>query len=127
METTKKLALIPGYVIPSSITQDLNTLVKIADPATRQAVLQAYSTGLQYIWIVCTPIVGVAFIATLSIKEYSLKTNQIKRGKAAEESKTESEVERAETPEAVIEDREKENEPSKGEEVEPASAPVSKV
>jgi len=78
----KRLEQIPGYTLPPSISDDLNGLVHIADPIIRDQVLEAYASGIRYIWIVMTPLLGVSFLAALCIREYSLKTNQVKAAKS---------------------------------------------
>ncbi len=75
--------------MPSSITADLQGLVHIADPIIRAQVVEAYASGVRSIWIVCTPLVFVAFLASLQVKEYSLRTNQ-SRGKKGQPTDPES-------------------------------------
>jgi hypothetical protein len=78
----KRLEQIPGYTPPPSISEDLSGLVHIPDPVIRGQVLEAYASGIRYIWIVMIPLLGLSFFASLGIREYSLKTNQVKAAKS---------------------------------------------
>lgn len=39
----------------------------------RQQVLHAYARALSFPWIICAPLLGVAFLASLIIKHYTFK------------------------------------------------------
>lgn len=97
LETAKRLAQIPGYTVPASISNDLSGLVHIADPVIREQVLEAYATGIRYIWIVLTPLIGLGLLAALCVREYSLKTNQVKAGKVKADPESSLDIETTET------------------------------
>lgn len=65
---------------PGALAQSVRTLHDIADPATRTAVIHAFSQAISTIWIVNTPLAGVGMVMIFFIKNYSLKRVTIKGG-----------------------------------------------
>ncbi|ESK84655.1 membrane transporter [Moniliophthora roreri MCA 2997] len=64
----------------SQLTNELRDLVFIEPPELRQRVLHAYTKSVSLMWIVCTPIVFVAFIMVLFLRSYSLKRAVVRTG-----------------------------------------------
>lgn len=104
---SKKMASIPGlssYVSGSTaalLNDDVSYLHLIPDVTVRDAILHAYSRSISAIWIMNTPISGVALILTLFLREYSMArkivTGEVKTpsdaemGGIGEETRDESE------------------------------------
>ncbi|KIM59170.1 hypothetical protein SCLCIDRAFT_1217953 [Scleroderma citrinum Foug A] len=82
----KKLATISGLssYIPNTSAAALNDSVSklhlIPDVGIRDAVLHAYSRSISAIWIMNTPLAGVALILSLLLREYSMARKTIQRG-----------------------------------------------
>ncbi|UZJ56504.1 hypothetical protein CBS101457_005824 [Exobasidium rhododendri] len=72
------LAMIGGA---SASQVDLRGLVHIQPPALAHQVVEAYGDSLRLVWIVLTPIVGIGFLSTLGLKNYSLKRKVVQNGK----------------------------------------------
>ncbi|KAI6036042.1 hypothetical protein PISMIDRAFT_118400 [Pisolithus microcarpus 441] len=104
---SKKMASIPdisSYVSGSTaalLNDDVSYLHLIPDVTVRDAILHAYSRSISAIWIMNTPISGVALILTLFLREYSMArkivTGEVKTpsdaemGGIGEETRDESE------------------------------------
>ncbi|KAA1469513.1 MFS amino acid permease [Dentipellis sp. KUC8613] len=65
---------------PAALSESVRQLKNISDPATRQAIIHAYTKSISTIWIVNAPLVGAGLIMVLFIKQYSLKRKIIKSG-----------------------------------------------
>jgi hypothetical protein len=57
---------------PAALSQSVHLLHLIPDPATRAAVIQAYSQSISTIWLVMTPILGASLFMVLFLKQYTL-------------------------------------------------------
>ncbi|KAI0759340.1 MFS amino acid permease [Irpex lacteus] len=71
-----KLAAIPNIGLDTSSSNLADSIRQIQhlEPASlRQAVQHAYTKSISVIWIVDTPLLGVAFALSLLLKQYSLK------------------------------------------------------
>ncbi|KIM48915.1 hypothetical protein M413DRAFT_438091 [Hebeloma cylindrosporum] len=71
----KKIVHIPNVGIDTSsakLSQSVHLLKTIPHPATRAAVIQAYTQSISTIWLVMTPILGAAFIMVLFLRKYTL-------------------------------------------------------
>ncbi|VDC06640.1 unnamed protein product [Peniophora sp. CBMAI 1063] len=66
---------------PAALAESVRTLKDIPDPATRQAVIHAFSKAISTIWIVNTPLAGVGLIMVIFIKGYSLKRTTVQATK----------------------------------------------
>ncbi|KAK7467253.1 hypothetical protein VKT23_004310 [Stygiomarasmius scandens] len=80
----RRLSKIPNLSIDTSssaLSQSVRHLNEIPDPTQRSQVIQAYARSISSIWLVCTPIVGVAFIMVLFIRRYTLDRNTVHDGK----------------------------------------------
>ncbi|PWN42246.1 MFS general substrate transporter [Ceraceosorus guamensis] len=64
---------IEGYVAPADPSSDILSISHLQPLALRNAVTVAYCDAIRLIFIICTPLVGVAFLCTLFVKEYSLQ------------------------------------------------------
>lgn len=77
-----------GY--DASNTENVSGLVKIQPVSARHAVLDAYAKSISTIWIVMTPLVFLALVSALFMKEYTLKrtivTNDTKKQQNDQES-----------------------------------------
>ncbi|KAG6330648.1 hypothetical protein ID866_8440 [Astraeus odoratus] len=91
----KKLASIPGIssYISNTSAASLNDAVSqlhlIPDVNLRNAVLHAYSRSISTIWIMNTPVSGVALILTLFLREYSMVRKIVRGGEASTPSDAE--------------------------------------
>jgi len=56
---------------------NLHNLIHLQPPELAFEVIKAYSDALRSIWIVFTPVVGIGFLASLGIREYSMTRNTI--------------------------------------------------
>ncbi len=72
-ESTLRKNLPSGFTGGAGSRNDVSGLVKIGDLALRHEVLDVYARGLNTIWIVMTPLIGLAFLANFFMKEYTLK------------------------------------------------------
>ncbi|KAK7020503.1 MFS general substrate transporter [Favolaschia claudopus] len=73
----KKLAHIPNLSVdidtsPAALSQSVGILKSIPDPTQRQEIIHAYARSISTIWLVVTPIIGVAFVMSLFIRKYTL-------------------------------------------------------
>ncbi|KAF4614997.1 hypothetical protein D9613_002702 [Agrocybe pediades] len=71
----KKVSHIPNPGIdtsPAALSQSVRNLKHISDPVTRAALINAYAKSISTIWLVMTPILGLAFILVLFIRKYTL-------------------------------------------------------
>lgn len=87
---------LQGYGTDFTIPHDLAGYHQIHDlPAgpERDAALAAFSDSLRLLWIIWTPMVGLAFILSLFTKDYSLDRTPGQRKGSAAETITEEEVE----------------------------------
>ncbi|KAI6005455.1 major facilitator superfamily domain-containing protein [Pisolithus albus] len=90
---SKKMASIPGissYVSGSTaalLNDDVSTVT------VRDAILHAYSRSISTIWVMNTPISGVALILTLFLREYSMARKIVtgEMGDIGEEARDDSE------------------------------------
>ncbi|KDQ21893.1 hypothetical protein BOTBODRAFT_40523 [Botryobasidium botryosum FD-172 SS1] len=84
-ELRRRLSQIPGYMssVSSESTTNVRGLVDIQPPALRQQVLHAYTKSTSMIWIVCTPMLFIGFLAVLFIRSYTLKRTINRGGKAS--------------------------------------------
>lgn len=57
----------------SALSYPIASLSQINPPELRMRVLQAYSLSIRNIWILATPVSGVAFLLTFLLKVYTLK------------------------------------------------------
>ncbi|KAI0798031.1 MFS general substrate transporter [Abortiporus biennis] len=77
----RKVTKIPGLDIDTSAA-NLNQMVRqiknIPDPTIRTALMHAYTTSINKIWLICTPILGVGLILTFFLRPYTLKRVVIK-------------------------------------------------
>ncbi|TFK80610.1 MFS general substrate transporter [Polyporus arcularius HHB13444] len=77
-ELRKRVATIPGLTIdtsPSALAQTVRQIPHIADAAQRAAVTRAYALSIRTLWIVNTPLAGVALLAVLTMRTYKLRNN----------------------------------------------------
>ncbi|TEB26640.1 MFS general substrate transporter [Coprinellus micaceus] len=78
---------------PAKLSQGVDQLKSIADPATKALVLNAYTRSISTVWIVMTPIVGISFIMgecddgwvsseflLLFVKKYTLNRTIVRAG-----------------------------------------------
>lgn len=82
----RRISKIPGINLdtsPSALNQEVRRLGGISDPATRNAVIHAYSRAISTVWLVNTPILGVGLIMILFMRHYSLKRTTVKGGPPA--------------------------------------------
>ncbi|KAL4068102.1 MFS general substrate transporter [Scleroderma citrinum] len=91
----KKLATISGissYIQDTSaaaLTDSVSKLHLIPDVDIRNAILHAYSRSISAIWIMSTPLAGVALILTLFLREYSIVRKTVKGGEVSTPSDAE--------------------------------------
>ncbi|KAJ1023459.1 hypothetical protein NDA16_003076 [Ustilago loliicola] len=89
-QSRSRLATIPGFmesmVQTGSGGQDLTGLKNIQPPELSREIIKAYADGLQVVWIVLAPMVGVGFLAVLGVKGYSLRRD-VKQTPQAEKEK----------------------------------------
>uniref|UniRef100_A0A0W0F594 Carboxylesterase type B domain-containing protein n=1 Tax=Moniliophthora roreri TaxID=221103 RepID=A0A0W0F594_MONRR len=77
----KKLAeQAPDYNASAKSISQLTNELRDLPPELRQRVLHAYTKSVSLMWIVCTPIVFVAFIMVLFLRSYSLKRAVVRTG-----------------------------------------------
>ncbi|KAH7104341.1 MFS general substrate transporter [Auriculariales sp. MPI-PUGE-AT-0066] len=57
-----------------AVVSDLRGLISIPDPALRRLVLEATCQALSVIWIVCCPLVAVAFLTAICIRVRAIQT-----------------------------------------------------
>ncbi|KWU45775.1 MFS general substrate transporter [Rhodotorula sp. JG-1b] len=72
---SKGLSGVDGYETPNAAAAvgNVQGLTKIEPIEVRQQVLHAYARALSFPWIICAPLLGVAFLASLIIKHYTFK------------------------------------------------------
>ncbi|KAI0341662.1 MFS general substrate transporter [Trametopsis cervina] len=72
----QKVAAIPGLGGLDTSAAGLNEIVRqintLPDQATRDALLHAYTSSINKIWLINTPILGVGLILVLFLRPYSL-------------------------------------------------------
>lgn len=78
-DLTNRLSKVAGFnggsslgSASSALTYPISSLANITPASLRMQVIQEYCLALRLIWIVITPIVGVAFLLTFLLKVYSL-------------------------------------------------------
>ncbi|KAG8923456.1 hypothetical protein FRC01_012740 [Tulasnella sp. 417] len=75
---------IPGYdgvdVPNGDLINLVGSLPSLQPDELRQSIISAYAESLSYIWIVCTPMIGVGFLLVLCVREYGMKRIIIKPG-----------------------------------------------
>ncbi|GAA5873312.1 hypothetical protein JCM3774_005938 [Rhodotorula dairenensis] len=71
----KGLRGVEGYdrSTTAAAVGNVQGLTKIEPLEVRQQVLHAYARALSFPWIICAPLLGVAFLASLIIKHYTFK------------------------------------------------------
>ncbi|KAF8201537.1 MFS amino acid permease [Pholiota molesta] len=100
----KKVRQLPNLVFdtsPAALSQSVRTLQDIPDPITRAAVIEAYTKSISTIWLVMTPIVGIAFIMVLFVRVYTLKRTVVRVGET--EKATPGDIENGASREETIE------------------------
>ncbi|GJE95150.1 MFS general substrate transporter [Phanerochaete sordida] len=76
-----KVAQIPNLDIDTSaaaLNQIVRQINNIPDAATRQALMHAYTTSINKVWLINTPILGVGLLLVLFLRPYSLKRHVVK-------------------------------------------------
>ncbi|KIJ16698.1 hypothetical protein PAXINDRAFT_112681 [Paxillus involutus ATCC 200175] len=66
----------------AALNDSVSKIHLIPDVTLRNAVLHAWSRSIATIWIVCTPLCGVALILTLFLRAYSLSRKTVQSGDA---------------------------------------------
>ncbi|KIJ16695.1 hypothetical protein PAXINDRAFT_168194, partial [Paxillus involutus ATCC 200175] len=66
----------------AALNDSVSKIHLIPDATLRNAVLHAWSRSIATIWIMCTPLCGVAFILTLFLRAYSLSRKTVQSGGA---------------------------------------------
>ncbi|EAU88799.2 membrane transporter [Coprinopsis cinerea okayama7 len=83
MKKIEKMDNLPPFLesaTPGELSQSVYRLRTITDPNQRAAIIDAYTRSISTIWIVMTPIIGVAFIMVLFLRKYTLKRTIIRAG-----------------------------------------------
>ncbi|KAF8843668.1 MFS general substrate transporter [Paxillus ammoniavirescens] len=75
----------------AALNDSVSKIHSIPDATLRNAVLYAWSRSISTIWIMCTPLSGVAFILTLFLRAYSLSRKTVQSG----DTKTADDAEKA--------------------------------
>ncbi|EKM55449.1 uncharacterized protein PHACADRAFT_256078 [Phanerochaete carnosa HHB-10118-sp] len=77
----RKVAQIPNLDIdtsPAALNQIVRQIKDIPDVSTRQALMHAYTTSINKIWLINTPILGVGLLLVLFLRPYTLKRIVVK-------------------------------------------------
>ncbi|KAL7410402.1 major facilitator superfamily domain-containing protein [Mrakia frigida] len=66
---------LPQSISTSLLAGDFKSVALISDVTSRREVQKALSDSIRVIWIVVTPLMGIAFIMSLFLRHYSLVRN----------------------------------------------------
>ncbi|KAF8124839.1 major facilitator superfamily domain-containing protein [Mycena galopus ATCC 62051] len=85
---SQRLSKISGLTLNltgAALADSVRQIQTITPDSVKQQVLHAYTKGVSAIWLVCTPIICVCFVAVLFLKKYSLKRKIIRTGEKGPE------------------------------------------
>ncbi|KAI0093668.1 MFS general substrate transporter [Irpex rosettiformis] len=78
----RKVSAIPGLSGIDTSAAGLNQIVRqinsLPDQETRDALLHAYTTSINKIWLINTPILGAGLVLVLFLRPYSLQRSTVK-------------------------------------------------
>lgn len=95
----RKVSQIPNLHIdtsPAALNQIVRQIKNIPDASTRQALMHAYTTSINKVWLINTPILGVGLILVLFLRPYTLKRPVVKSERPKQPDVEAGEVSKAE-------------------------------